>query len=221
MVKVEFSKYNNRYAIGDIHGCYEPLEKLLFDRLKITENDQLFLLGDLISKGSNSAKVLDLLMELRQANYQIFPLKGNHELRLLTAFDCGFDFFEDYLAKANCEDLLDGDMEAYLSFINDFEYVYELDNFVLSHVGFDEKANSLYTDMRGMFSRVDFQIDDNLFSKTQIHGHIVQTIDEIKSSVQNQSKRFSIDSGCYLNDDEYGCLTALDLDSFKLVFQRK
>ena len=160
-------------------------------------------------------------MELRQANYQIFPLKGNHEQRLLMAFDCGFDFFEDYLAKANLEDLLDGDLEAYLSFINEFEYVYELDIFVLSHIGFDKKANSLYTDMRGMFSRVDFQINDKLLLKTQIHGHIVQTIDEIKTNVQNQSKRFSIDSGCYLNEEEYGYLTALNLDSFELFFQKK
>lgn len=212
---------NRRFTIGDIHGCFEPLEQLLFQQLKITPNDQVFLLGDLIAKGKNSGKVLDLLMELRQANYQIFPLKGNHEERLLIAFDCGMDFFENYLEKANCEDLLDGNIETYLRFINDFEYVYELDKFVLSHVGFDKQANSLYTDMRGMFSRINFQIDDNLFSKTQIHGHIVQTIDEIKLNVQNQSKRFSIDSGCYLNNEEYGYLTALDLDSFELYFQKK
>jgi serine/threonine protein phosphatase 1 len=53
-------KHNNRFAIGDIHGCYEPLEKLLFHQLKITKSDQIFLLGDLISKGRNSREVLDL-----------------------------------------------------------------------------------------------------------------------------------------------------------------
>ena len=214
------SNHQRRFAISDIHGCYEPLKNLLFNQLKITPNDQIFLLGDLISKGRNSAKVLDLLMDLQQANYQIFPLKGNHEQRLLIAFDCGFDFFENYLEKANCEDLIDGNMETYLSFINGFEYVYELDKFVLSHVGFDEKANNLYTDMRGMFSRIDFQVDENMLLKTQIHGHIVRTIDEIKADVQNKVKRFSIDSGCYLNNDEYGYLTALNLDSYELYFQR-
>lgn len=64
-------------AIGDIHGCHQELAELL-ERLALTKDDQLILLGDLINRGPDSLKVIDLA----KANRAI-SLLGNHELRLL------------------------------------------------------------------------------------------------------------------------------------------
>ena len=64
-------------AIGDIHGCHAEFAELL-ERLAPTKDDQLILLGDLVNRGPDSTKVIDLA---RAAN--AISLLGNHELRLL------------------------------------------------------------------------------------------------------------------------------------------
>jgi serine/threonine protein phosphatase 1 len=64
-------------AIGDIHGCHLEFAELL-DRLELTKEDQLVLVGDLINRGPDSTKVIDLAK-----THRAISLLGNHELRLL------------------------------------------------------------------------------------------------------------------------------------------
>jgi diadenosine tetraphosphatase ApaH/serine/threonine PP2A family protein phosphatase len=64
-------------AIGDIHGCHQEFAELL-ERLSLTKDDRLILLGDLVNRGPDSCRVIDLA---KQNN--AISLLGNHELRLL------------------------------------------------------------------------------------------------------------------------------------------
>lgn len=64
-------------AIGDIHGCHREFEDLL-DKLDLEKDDRLVLLGDLINRGPDSGKVIELARE-----YATASLLGNHELRHL------------------------------------------------------------------------------------------------------------------------------------------
>ena len=64
-------------AIGDIHGCHVEFAELLA-QLALTKNDRVVLLGDLINRGPDSCKVIDLARA-----YHVTSLLGNHELRLL------------------------------------------------------------------------------------------------------------------------------------------
>jgi hypothetical protein len=64
-------------AVGDIHGCHNEFEELL-GQLELKGGDRLVLLGDLVNRGPNSPKVIDLA----RASGSI-SLLGNHELRLL------------------------------------------------------------------------------------------------------------------------------------------
>jgi serine/threonine protein phosphatase 1 len=64
-------------AIGDIHGCHQEFADLLA-AVALTPEDQLVLLGDLINRGPDSCKVIDLARE-----HRAISLLGNHELRLL------------------------------------------------------------------------------------------------------------------------------------------
>jgi len=64
-------------AIGDIHGCHQEFSDLL-DKLQLEREDRLILLGDLVNRGPDSCKVLDLAREVGAT-----ALLGNHELRLL------------------------------------------------------------------------------------------------------------------------------------------
>ncbi|GLI35231.1 metallophosphoesterase family protein [Desulforhabdus amnigena] len=71
-------------AIGDIHGMIEKLEELL-EKIRITKDDTIILLGDYIDRGARSRSVIEKIMELQASGYDLVPLKGNHEEMLLKA----------------------------------------------------------------------------------------------------------------------------------------
>src|SRR5437763_11525154 len=64
-------------AIGDVHGCHLEFAELLA-KLALTKDDRLILLGDLVNRGPDSCKVIDLARQ-----HGALSLLGNHELRLL------------------------------------------------------------------------------------------------------------------------------------------
>jgi serine/threonine protein phosphatase 1 len=64
-------------AVGDIHGCHQEFAELI-DRLALEKDDQLVLLGDLVNRGPDSNRVIDLARQ-----HATLSLLGNHELRLL------------------------------------------------------------------------------------------------------------------------------------------
>ncbi len=64
-------------VIGDIHGCAREFEALL-EKVAPTKRDRVILLGDLVNRGPDSARVIALARE-----HVYRSLLGNHELRLL------------------------------------------------------------------------------------------------------------------------------------------
>jgi serine/threonine protein phosphatase 1 len=60
--KIEKCK-GNQLVIPDVHGCLKTLQTLI-NKIKLTANDQLFLLGDLIDRGPESLGVLQFVAEL-------------------------------------------------------------------------------------------------------------------------------------------------------------
>lgn len=74
------------YAIGDIQGCLDELERLLeqieFDRAR----DKLWFTGDLINRGPRSADTVRFIRDLESAAVTVL---GNHDLYLLM-LDAGY-----------------------------------------------------------------------------------------------------------------------------------
>lgn len=66
------------FFIGDLHGGYEPLIRILKKLQFSTLTDRVFSVGDLIDRGQDSEKCLSLLDEK-----WFFSVLGNHEKLLL------------------------------------------------------------------------------------------------------------------------------------------
>jgi hypothetical protein len=88
------------YVIGDIHGQYDKVIHVLRDAelisgdLKWTGADSaLWLIGDLVDRGPDGIKVIDLAMRLQQeaaaTGGSANTLLGNHDILLLAAFHFG------------------------------------------------------------------------------------------------------------------------------------
>lgn len=77
-------------AIGDVHGCWMELERLL-EHIDPRPQDQVIFIGDLINRGPDSKKVLAMARHLKAVS-----LLGNHEWRLLS----WYRLREDAILKA-------------------------------------------------------------------------------------------------------------------------
>lgn len=73
------------FAIGDIHGCHVALDVLL-EKLEITGDDTVVLLGDLVDRGPGTRQVLERVLDLQQS-CELVLIEGNHEEMLLDAYD--------------------------------------------------------------------------------------------------------------------------------------
>ena len=71
------------YAIGDIQGCYEPLQCLLRKIQFDPARDRLWLVGDLINRGPDNLATLRLLYSLRDS---LEVVLGNHDLHLIAVY---------------------------------------------------------------------------------------------------------------------------------------
>ena len=67
------------YVISDVHGNYEGYMKIL-ERIHFSEEDTLYVNGDVIDRGMGGIKILQHMM--MQPN--IYPILGNHEYAAAT-----------------------------------------------------------------------------------------------------------------------------------------
>jgi len=117
------------YAIGDIHGCFETLKRLLKRIAFDPRQDRLWLVGDLVNRGPRSLEVLRWAVELDGRNVIVL---GNHDLHLL-ARAAGVaeakkrDTLEAVLAAPDRDDLL--------RWLRSRPFVHREDGFLLVHAG--------------------------------------------------------------------------------------
>ncbi len=71
------------YVVSDLHGCFDKFKKLLKE-IHFTDNDTMYILGDIVDYGEESIPLLcDISMR-----YNVIPILGEHDYKaykLLTA----------------------------------------------------------------------------------------------------------------------------------------
>jgi bis(5'-nucleosyl)-tetraphosphatase (symmetrical) len=98
------------YAIGDIQGCYDSLQRLLELCAFDPSRDRLWLVGDLVNRGPRSLETLRFFKSLGPAALTVL---GNHDLYLLMVAEGGAkyrgkdDTLDDILEAPDRADLLD------------------------------------------------------------------------------------------------------------------
>ncbi len=115
-------------AIGDVHGCADEFEELL-EALELRPEDRVIQLGDLVNRGPDSHRALELARA-----YRVESIIGNHELRLLThRRENRTDILKDY-DKATIDQLTETDWD-YLERLPKFKYDGTIET-VFVHGGF-------------------------------------------------------------------------------------
>lgn len=211
-------------AIGDVHGCAETLRALL-DKLQPDPQDQIFFLGDLINRGPDSKGVLDQIIELRNAGFQVFLLMGNHEHMLLKKAKRGEKPLQEFLGYRNSTDLLNkkGTLRKRFKRLLAESYRYiETPNFFLVHAGFDVSAiNPLTPNLKMLYMR-RFWLRQKFRKKQVVFGHRPKQWKNIKKALKETKPSIGIDNGCVLgrSTKAYGRLVCLDLANWQLISQK-
>lgn len=117
------------YAIGDIQGCYHAFQALLAKLEFKPKVDTLWLVGDLINRGSGS---LEMLRWCYQNQASLRVVLGNHDLHAL-AVAHGF-------ASPHKSDTLDAllqaaDREVLLEWLRHQHLVYHENDYLMVHAG--------------------------------------------------------------------------------------
>ncbi|MDP5172892.1 MAG: serine/threonine protein phosphatase [Bacteroidia bacterium] len=234
-----------RIAISDIHGCVKTFRSLLEDQVVLSKDDQLYLLGDYVDRGPDSKGVLDYIMELTKANYNVRCLRGNHEEMMYKAAKSPNEAplwlvngGQQTLASFGVDDPASIPAK-YLEFIEGLEYFAEVDNLIFVHAGLNFKGNSEENRESGFLWRMHNPMKDLdsmmwirwwyndidwhwLRDRIIVHGHTPQGTDEIWDMYDNlsQSQVIDIDNGCFArNHPGMGQLCAFDATNMDLFFQ--
>ena len=91
---------NMRYIIADIHGCYNEYINLL-KKIKFTDKDTLYILGDVVDRGPEPIKILQDMMKRKNVVHFI----GNHEFMMYTILKK----LTVEITAENCENYLETD----------------------------------------------------------------------------------------------------------------
>lgn len=117
------------YAIGDVQGCYDALQRLVEQIQFDPTSDRLWFVGDLVNRGPDSLKVLRYIKNLDTSAVVVL---GNHDLFLLAV--------AEGIATVRPEDTLQAilaapDRDELLAWVRRQRLLYREHPFVLVHAG--------------------------------------------------------------------------------------
>jgi len=224
-------RYRRIIAIGDLHGYYDPLKKLL-ELIDPGQEDLLVFIGDYIDRGPQSYEVVQALIDLQSSYENIVFLKGNHEDMMLgtLGYSAGVSDLNTWLYNGggltlksygmepdgfkgiggvSCDensgrDLLSYIPDDHLDFLLSLSLMYETDRFFFCHAGVDSQTSI----RQGKSNQIDLLwmrdhifADELFWEKTVVCGHTPLP------EVLLRERLICVDTGLYC----YGKLSAVDV----------
>jgi serine/threonine protein phosphatase 1 len=221
------------YAVGDIHGRFDLLNKLLARidtdiALRPTVRPVYVFLGDYIDRGSSSRETIDRLIEHGETHESVF-LKGNHELIAIkclsdpSLFDQwmrlgGLETLKSYGAApatlANGKQIVELQAafhnalpQAHFRFFRDLRSSFACGDFFFAHAGVKPKVDlSRQKQSDLLWIRGEFLSSNDDFGKIIVHGHTPN------SEIEVGPNRINIDTGAFAT----GRLTCLVIEGGSL-----
>ena len=230
------------YVISDIHGKYDAFVKML-EKIKFSDNDILYLIGDVIDRGPDSIKTVLHIMNAKN----MILLAGNHEYMATLCLNYLLkDISDDVIDKLSdgmilglldewkmngggttLQELLSCDKEtrnAILNYFTKLKLYKELEvgdkKFLLVHAGLGNfkknKKLKEYNIMELVWDRMDYNkkyFDD----KYLVVGHTpTQLIEnnEKPGYIYYNNNNIVLDCGCVFKGGRLGCLRLDDMKEF-------
>ncbi len=207
------------YAIGDIHGCYELFHRLMAKIIAHWESSPLtmkrvdvLLLGDVIDRGPDSARCLNLLHGLTTTAH-VRLLKGNHEDLLLKSLagnsiaqniwleNGGSDFLASFgIEKPRPDEdsfdfgerLARGVPDRFIEMLEKAPLLFRAGDYIFVHAGVKPGvALHKQADADLLFIRDEFTQSSRWHDAVVVHGH------SIVDHVELHSNRIAVDTGAY------------------------
>jgi serine/threonine protein phosphatase 1 len=215
-------KETRLYAIGDIHGRLDLLERMIEairrDAREHGGDSLTITLGDYVDRGPKSRDVIDRLIANPFPGRYV-ALKGNHEALMLSFLDDprggahwhrlggletlrSFDIRERDMAKAAAQ-LRAALNPAQMTFLNSLQLSLSVGGYFFCHAGvrpgvaLDAQSEEDLLWIRGEF--LDSEVD---FGKIVVHGHTPVVEPQVKAN------RINVDTGAFTT----GKLTCLVLE---------
>jgi serine/threonine protein phosphatase 1 len=205
------------FAIGDIHGCLDKLEKLLCLIDLDWAQDTVVFMGDYIDRGPASREVVETVLELRRKHDRVVCLMGNHERMFLNWLDGreedlflyngGRSTLRSYGIAPDAGDRMAQVPPEHLDFFRSLLPFYETEMYLFVHAGVRPGIPMELQDPYDMiWIRHEFFLSDHGLKKTVVFGHTPFRGDPFVGE-----KMIGIDTGAVYG----GTLTCLELPAMK------
>ena len=224
--------YSRVLAIGDVHGMYEKLIKLM-DKIRFNpDEDLLIFLGDYIDRGPDPGRCLQYIFALQQQYPDVVVcLMGNHEVMMSSYFmqkrgsynNLIVDYAGSWLDNGGLETLkqLDemdaGTKEELLQWVMNLPVKYQYQDYFFCHAGIDPDVPLAVQNEFDMLWRRQQWWEQYKGEETLVVGHTpVQKVMKLTGKERRTPKPLFLanhvimcDTGAYMSGGKLSCVDVL------------
>ena len=224
--------YSRVLAIGDVHGMYEKLIKLM-DKIRFNpDEDLLIFLGDYIDRGPDPGRCLQYFFALHQQYPDVVVcLMGNHEVMMSSYFmqkrgsynNLIVDYAGSWLDNGGLETLkqldeMDADTkEELLQWVMNLPVKYQYQDYFFCHAGVDPDVPLAVQNEFDMLWRRQQWWEQYKGEETLVVGHTpVQKVMKLTGKERRTPKPLFLtnhvimcDTGAYMSGGKLSCVDVL------------
>jgi serine/threonine protein phosphatase 1 len=218
------------YVVGDVHGCYDLLRRLIdkigdhSNALPPVRSLHIVFLGDLVDRGGQSAQVIEFLYDLQANSNRIIILQGNHEDAMLRSLDGDLATLRSWIGVGGRETLRSFGLDEPEPGADLREYLREVRAVIprrwlawLQRLPLTARSGDYFFCHAGVRPGVPLRrqsrddllwIRDEFLDDSRSHGAVVVHGHSIVPQVEFRNNRIGVDTGAYRS----GILSALYLE---------